>query len=307
MRRGRRIAVGGFVTLFSIIISSCNNSKDTSDDPSFVKAELEWREARDQSMKSPTSWLTIAGLYWLDEGENSFGTDPKNSFRLPEGAGPPFAGKFILRKDEVKVVSSAGAGLKNEGKTIKEMVLKSDKTGKPDIIELNDLRMWVIERGDRLAIRLRDLNVPRYKNYSSLEFFPPRKKYQVKADFIVYNPPKTETLATEIGTETNMVSLGYVKFQLNGKEYRLDAFESGSGSKTLFIIFKDETSGKETYGASRFMEARIFDDGSVDLNFNRAHNPPCAYTPYATCPLPPSQNILPVKIEAGEKIYKKEH
>lgn len=306
MRRGRRIAVGGFVTLFSIIISSCNNSKDTSDDPSFVKAELEWREARDRSMKSPTSWLTIAGLYWLDEGENTFGTDPKNIFRLPEGSGSPFVGKFILHKDEVKVLSSAGAVLKNEGKTIKEMVLKSDKTGKPDIIELDDLRMWVIKRGGRFAIRLRDLNAPRYKNYSGLAFFPPRKKYQVKADFIVYYPPKTETLGTVIGTETNMVSLGYVKFRLNGKEYRLDAFETGPGSKTLFIIFKDETSGKETYGTSRFMEAHILDDGSVDLNFNRAHNPPCAYTPHATCPLPPPQNILPVRIEAGEKIYQKE-
>jgi uncharacterized protein (DUF1684 family) len=307
MRRGRRIAVGGFVTLFSIIISSCNNPKDTSDDPSFVKAELEWREARDQSMKIPTSWLTIAGLYWLDEEENGFGTDPQNRFRLPEGSGPPFAGKFILHKDKVKVLSSAGTVLKNEGKTIKEMVLKSDKTGKPDIIELNDLRMWVIERGGRLAIRLSDLNAPRYKNYSGLEFFPPQKKYQVKADFVVYNPPKMETLGTVVGTETKMVSLGYVKFRLNGKEYRLDAFETRPGSKTLFIIFKDETSGKETYGTSRFMEAHILDDGSVDLNFNRAHNPPCAYTPYATCPLPPSQNILPVKIEAGEKIYKKEH
>lgn len=307
MRRGRRIAVGGFITLFSVIVSSCNDSKEISDDPSFVKAELEWREARDQSMRSPTSWLTIAGLYWLDEGENTFGTDPENKFRLPEGSGPPFAGKFILHDEKVKVVSSAGSVLRSEGKTIEEMVLKSDKTGKPDIIDLNDLRMWVIERGGRLAIRLRDLNAPRYKNYSGLEFFPPRKKYHIKADLVLYNPPKTVTLGTAIGTETNMVSLGVVKFLLNGKEYRLDAFEEEPGSKTLFIVFKDETSGKETYGASRFMEVHLLDDGSLDLNFNRAYNPPCAYTPHATCPLPPPQNILPVRIEAGEKMYQKEH
>ena len=272
-----------------------------------MKAELAWRDVRDQEMKNPSSWLTIAGLYWLKEGENTFGTDAENDIRLPEGAAPAFAGTFILRDGIVKILSTEGIEFKIEGNPTKEKTLNSDETGKPDIVELNDLRMWVIKRGDRLAVRLRDLNAPRYKNYSGLDFFPPQEKYKINAAFIPYPSPKTEILATVVGTEAQMKVPGYIIFKFGGKEYRLDAFETKPESNILFIIFKDGTNGNETYGASRFMNAEILDDGSVDLNFNRAHNPPCAYTPYATCPLPPPQNVLPLRIEAGEKLYGQGH
>ena len=307
MRRTILMFKWGLHLMFFMTIHSCNNSRDISEDPVFVEAEQEWRAERDQEMRSPTSWLTIAGLFWLDEGENTFGTDPTNKIKIPAGSASPFAGKFILNKVEIRVVSSSGTTIKNEEKVIKEKTLRSDRNGKPDILELNDFRMWVIHRGDRFAIRMRDLNATRFKNYNGLNFYPPRKKYQINAEFIPYSPPKIETLATVVGIKTMMVSLGYVKFMIDGKECCLDAFETEPKSKTLFFVFRDETSGQETYGASRFLEADILDDGTVDLNFNRAENPPCGYTPYATCPLPPPQNILSVRIEAGEKIYKKSH
>lgn len=298
----------GFCYFIFIIILSCIDSQNISgENPTFVKAELAWRDARDQEMRNPASWLTISGLFWLNEGENAFGTDSENDIRLQEGSAPPFAGTFILQNGNIKVLSSEDAELKFEGNTIKEKTLKSDETGKPEIIELNDLRMWVIKRGDRLAVRLRDLNAPRYKNYSGLNFFPPQEKYKIEAAFIPYPSPKIETLTTVVGTEAQMKVPGYIVFKFDGKEYRLDAFETKPQSKALFIIFKDGTNGNETYGASRFMNVKILDDGSVDLNFNRAHNPPCAYTPYATCPLPPLQNVLPVRIEAGEKMYGQGH
>ena len=296
--------LGALFTIFMMAFSSCTTSKQ---DPAFVQAETEWRNQRDEQMKNRSSWLTIAGLYWLSEGENRFGTDAGLPVQLPEGSAPPIAGTFIRTGDRVKIISAEDGILKFDGKIIKEMDLTSDRGGSPDIVELNDLRMWVIQRGDRPAIRLRDFNAPRYKNYHGLTFYPPKQKYKINAEFVPYPEPKKITVGTVVGTEEENISPGYVQFQIDGKEVRLDAFESGPGLKRLFFVFRDGTSGKETYGASRFMTCDVLEDGSVDLNFNRAYNPPCAYTPYATCPLPPPQNVLSVRIEAGEKAYEKGH
>ena len=293
--------------LIITILISCNQSQEIINDPAFVKVEDEWRAERDQEMQSPTSWLTIAGLLWLEEGENTFGTDANNPVQFPEGSAPPVAGKFILKTDQTKLVSSSAAELKHEGKVIQEMVLKSDADGRADLISLNDLRFWVIKRGDRYAIRLRDLNAPPFNAYNGLHFFPINQNFKLKGEFVPYTPPKTVEVATVIGTINIMTSPGYVKFNIDGKEYRLDGFGAPPQPESLFFVFKDGTSGEETYGASRFMGAQVFEGDSVDMNFNRAYNPPCAYTPYATCPLPPPQNVLDVRIEAGEKNYGKGH
>ena len=273
----------------------------------FIKEEMEWRVNRDKRMRSSTSWLTIAGLFWLEEGESSFGAASSNKIILPSGSAPPSAGKFIFKSGKIKVVANEGTDLKYEGKIIKEKVFKGDDAGKPDVVELAELRMWMIKRGDQYAIRLIDLNAPAYKNYKVLEFFPPRKKFKIEADFVTYPTPKTIPTATAIGTKEEMVSPGYIKFLIDGLEYRLDAFNGNEKNTKLFFIFSDETSGKETYGGGRFMYSDFLEKGKVDLNFNRAYNPPCAYTPYATCPLPLPQNILKVRIEAGEKTYPDGH
>lgn len=286
-----------------LMLISCGSSED----PDFVTAEMEWREARHQNMQKSDSWLTIAGLFWLEEGENTFGTAPTNAIRLPEESAPAFSGSFILKDNDVTVRSAGGEHLKHNGETVEEMILRSDRSERPDRIELNDLRMWVIERGDRMAIRLRDLQAERFKDYKGLRFFPPRQQYRVQADFIPFDESKTVVVNTVVGTESKMQSPGYVAFNLSGQDLRLDAFGSGSDVKGLFFVFTDLTSGKETYGASRFMQADILENGKVDLNFNRAYNPPCAYTPFATCPLPPPQNHLSVRIEAGEKVYEGSH
>lgn len=271
------------------------------DSPTFIQEELKWREQRDREMRAPTSWLNIAGLFWLKEGENSFGASWKNSIKLPEESALSFAGSFILDKGTVTVVAEGGTPLKIDGKTIHKAELKGDDTGKPDVVELNDLRMWVIKRFDQYAIRLRDLNHLPYKNYEGLDFFPPSEKYKIQADFQAFDEPKKVEVGTVIGKNTEMNSPGYVTFKIDGKLCRLEAF-SGAPA-TLFFIFGDETNGKETYEASRFMDANILANGKVDMNFNRAYNPPCAYTPFATCPLPPPQNQLKIQILAGEKKY----
>lgn len=293
--------------LFSVIsfLHCGQKQKKAGELTPFEKAEMEWRQKRDEKMKSPTSWLTIAGLMWLEDGENSFGSDAKNRIKLPDRAVPKNIGKFILENGKVKVVTDAGAGLTCNGKPVQAMWLKSDMDGGADILAINDLRMWVIKRGNRFAIRLRDLNAAAYKNYKHLNYFPPDEKFHAKGEFVPYHPPKFIEVGTEIGTTVDIKSPGYVKFNLNGKEYKLVTFESKPDE--LSFIFRDGTSGIETYGASRFMEAKILPDSSVDLNFNRAYNPPCAYTPYATCPLPPPENNLTVKIKAGEKNYGEIH
>jgi uncharacterized protein (DUF1684 family) len=276
-----------------------------NEDQKFIADEMSWREDRDSKMRTRTSWLTIAGLFWLDEGENSFGIDTANRIRLPAGSALPSAGKFILRKGKVTVKANRGVELTVKDRRIKKTKLDTDTTGEPDIVVLNDLEMWIIERGERYAVRLRNLNNPPFKNYSGLDYFPPTKKYKILADYVPYPSPQKITLETMIGTTEVESSSGYVRFRIDDQEYRLEAFSRGS--RGLFFIFRDETAGKETYEAARFMVARILADGKVDLNFNRAYNPPCAYTPYATCPLPPPQNHLKVRIEAGEKKYPGKH
>ena len=270
----------------------------------FVKEEMKWRKERDKSMRSRTSWLTIAGLYWLEEGENTFGTDRANKVVLPPGSAPSFCGKFILEEGKVKVAATEGISLTIDNEKIEEKVLTGDDERKPDILELNDLRMWIIKRGELYAIRMRDFNAPSYKKYEGLDFFPPNQKFRIEGDFFPYDEEKIIEVTTVAGTKAEMASPGYVTFVMSGEEWRLEAFKADEKNTRLFIIFKDLTNGEETYEKGRFMETDVLEKGKVDLNFNRAYNPPCNYTPYATCPVPPpEENWLKVRIEAGEKAY----
>jgi len=261
-------AIVGFFLITNESFSSTINSIKNKD---FDKQEMKWRKERDKSMRSPTSWLTIGGLFWLDEGENTFGTDKTNKLVLPSGSAPSFCGKFILGEDIVTVIAAEGAGIKIKGEEIDEKILKSDNQGDPDVLELNDLRMWVIKRGERYGIRMRDPNAKAYKEYKGLNFFPPSEKFKIKGSFFPYDKEKTIEITTFAGTKAEMISPGSVFFILSGKEYRLEAFKADEKNTKLFIVFKDLTNGEETF---------------------------------ATCPVPPHKaNWLNVRIEAGEKIY----
>lgn len=296
------------IILSLMLVCSCGDRKE---EPAALTAleneEMAWRQEREWELKSPTSWLTIAGLFWLEEGDNTFGTDPGQDIVLPEGSAPPVTGTFVLRDGVVRVIPADGVTITMGGAAIGDTVLASDENGQPSTIAFNDLRMWVIRRGEQYAIRLRDFNAPRFKNFEGLEFFPVKEEFVIRGAYTRFPRPMMLTVPTVTGANAVLVSPGYVTFRLGEEHVRLDAFEAGPDSTRLFIIFKDGTSGTESYGACRFMLADIKDDGSVDLNFNRAHNPPCAYTPYATCPLSPRRNELTVRIEAGEKMYGNPH
>jgi uncharacterized protein (DUF1684 family) len=253
-----------------------------------------WRERRISSVQD---WLKVVGLYWLKEGENPFGSDQSNPVMLPAGA-PAKAGVFELHDGKVSIRVNEGVPVTANAKPVKTMELKLDTTGTPDKLTLGTVTFWVIKRGDRYGVRMVDQQSKAVREFKGLQYFPVKPQSRVKARFV---PQESKVpIPNVLGQVEDAPSPGYAEFILNGKQYRLTPITE-PGESDLFFIFRDQTSGKETYPAGRFLYADPPKDGKVVLDFNKAYNPPCAWTPYATCPLPPRQNILQVRIEAGEK------
>jgi hypothetical protein len=267
------------------------------------RREIEtWRADRLARLRGDGGWLTLAGLYWLKPGINRFGADRSNDLVLPARA-PPRAGTFRLEAGRVTVEALPGAPLMLAGKPITRAELRSDAAGAPDVVSLGDLTMQVIARGDRLGIRVKDPRSPARQGFKGLSWFPVRPQYRVNARFVAHAAPVSIAVPTVIGTTETMPSPGSALFELAGKSVRLDPVLE-PGETQLFFIFRDATSGRSTYGGGRFLYAdpprNPGKDGRIVLDFNKAYSPPCAFTPYATCPLPPSQNRLPIAVEAGE-------
>lgn len=268
------------------------------------QAELEkWRADRETRLKADGGWLTVAGLFWLKEGVNRFGTDPTVEIVLPAGSAPPRAGAFQFKDGTTTVSIEPGVTVTAGGKPVTTMEVRPDSTDEPDVLSLGALTMIVIKRGERFGVRLKDMNSPARKAFSGLTWFPIDPAYCVTARFVPYDPPREIPIPTVLGTTETMKSPGAVVFTLNGQELRLDPVLEDPDATDLFFIFRDRTSGKETYPPGRFLYTDLPKDGTVVLDFNRAYNPPCAFTPYATCPLPPPQNRLSARIEAGERSY----
>lgn len=262
------------------------------------REEIErWRKQREAALVADEGWLTVAGLYWLKEGDNRAGTAPSNEIVLPPGSAPPRIGTFTFRKGSTTFTAEPGVELTLDGKPVQKTALRSDAEGPPDVLRTGALSMWVIRRGDRHAIRLRDLNAPARKQFQGLRWFDIDESWRIQARWVPYNPPKKVSILNIVGIEEPAVVPGYASFQIAGKEYRLEPTEEGG---RLFFVFRDLTAGKETYPAGRFLYADPPQGGSVILDFNRAYSPPCAFTAYATCPLPRPENRLQVRITAGE-------
>jgi len=265
---------------------------------SSYKAEIEqWRHEREARLKGDSGWLTVVGLFWLNEGENTVGTGPSNAIVLPKGSAPTSVGVFEFQNGQTQFKAAPGVHVLVNGKPADAATLKPDTAAAPDVIEVRGLTMYVIQRGKRFGIRLRDQNSEFRKTFTGLKFFPPDPRYRVVAKFTPYTPPKMIPIPNILGDIEDEASPGYVEFTLDGHACRLDPVTEDG---TLFFIFKDSTAGKETYPSGRFLNTPMPENGEVVLDFNQAYNPPCAFTPYATCPLPPKQNLLAFRIEAGE-------
>lgn len=290
------------LALSMMVTAAGDGTKPTSDDDSYTRAIEKWRAERLEEINGEDGWTTLAGLSWLNEGQNRFGSDPSNDIVLPRSA-PNFTGSLRLDKGVVRLEAKPEAGITSDGNPASTLVLQYDGDGKPTVLTLDSLKLFVIKRGEKLGLRVKDKHHPARSNFAGLDYFPISVKFRLNAKFEPYDPPKIIPIANVLGMIDNMTSPGALVFEVNGKTYRLDPVLE-RGSKQLFIIFSDKTSGKETYGAGRYLYADPAGaDGKVVVDFNKAHNPPCAFTKFATCPLPPRQNRLAVRVEAGEKKY----
>ena len=263
------------------------------------KEEIERHRAeRLERLRTEDGWLTLAGLFWLAPGDNSLGGAPDDTVRL--AGAPPHAAVLRLEGETVTLRSSVGLTL--NGEEVSEHVLRDDaQEGGPDEPTLGRLRFQIIRRGERFGVRVKDPEHPRRLAFPGLEYFALDPTYRVSAKLEPYEQPQEIALANVVGTTEYMLVPGPVVFTLAGRRFTLFPLVTKPDDTQLWFIFKDQTSGKESYGFRYLYAERT--GNTVALDFNRAYNPPCAFSPYATCPLPPRENKMKTRIEAGERAY----
>ncbi|UCF66593.1 MAG: DUF1684 domain-containing protein [Acidobacteriota bacterium] len=288
-----------------------DSAREASLEPSRAayEAEIEtWRAERRRRLEAEHGWLSVVGLHWLEPGERSFGSGELDDIRLPETDAAAAAGSLLFDGERVELRPGSAADLTVGGEPVTAArELRTDEHGQPDIVQLGSLRFHIIRRAGRFGVRVKNPHSAARANFRGLDYFPIDPAYRIDARFIAYAPLREIEIPTVLGTSEKMLVPGYAEFELGGRSLRLEPVVSRPDDEKLFFIFKDQTAGEQTYAAGRFLYADRERDARVILDFNRAYNPPCAFTAFATCPLPPRQNILPVSIEAGEKKYAGEH
>ena len=271
--------------------------------PIYEKEIDSWHEKREANLKKENGWLTVSGLFWLEEGENTIGSNKENKIVFPAGKADANIGKITLLNDEVSMTINAGVMVKRNDTLFSNGIVFNKNTAEQSIVLAHqNLRWFIIKRGSRYGVRLRDLESDARKNFTHIDRFPVDEKWKITA---IYEAPKTKKtipIHDVIGNTTETEFGGTLKFEVNGQTYTLDA--TLEGEDDLFIVFADYTNGNKTYGAGRFLYAKKPKEGNkVVLDFNKSYNPPCAFTDFATCPLPPDQNKLPIEVTAGELKY----
>jgi uncharacterized protein len=269
---------------------------------SFEAEQRAWRAERERALRAEDGWLSVAGLFWLKQGINTFGTGKDMNIVLPAGSAPENIGTLELTNDLVRLRVADGVKVFLPPKEIRrfEMRFVGDNSQPPTFL-VGSLRFTVIKRGERYGLRVKDKNSAALREFKGLDWFPARESYRVVATFTPFAEPKEMVIMNVLGDELKMKVPGLLTFELNGRTHQLRPVVEND--EKLFIIFRDRTAGKTTYGAGRYLYADLPKDGKVVLDFNRAENPPCAFTLYATCPLPPRQNFLPIPINAGERAF----
>lgn len=285
-------------------------SSAQAQDANYTASVKEWRTKADASLRRDNGWLTLAGRWVMKDGVNTIGTAETNDMVLPKGSAPAELGTLTVRNDVVTLNAAPGVTLLKDGKPFTERVMSTD-TATRDWVQLGRLQMHVIKRKnegkDAYVLRLADNENPVRTAFQGRVWFDIDASYKVNAKYTPHKAGNTVSILNVLGELSDEASPGQVQFTLQGKSYSLDAV-ADPGDKELFFIMKDATAGKETYGPARFMVAAAPADlskpGVVELDFNKAYNPPCAFSNYTTCPLPPDQNKLALRIEAGEKYRK---
>jgi len=292
-------------------LPGCGSDRQTADEPTTVpearayeKEILDWRAERLQRLQKPDGWLSLVGMHWLPVGTTRVGSAADNGTRL--AVGPARVGLLTLDKNgRIAFAAEPGVGIEIDGKPAAgpvDLVSDADPDATPTVVAFNkgDASFIVIKRGDRYAVRVRDALAPTRTGFQQLDYFPIDPAFRFRAKFVPHAPGATIGIVNVLGLAEPMANPGAVSFEKDGKWFTLEAVDEGD--HRLFLIFADRTSGHESYAASRFLYAAYPGaDGTTIVDFNEAYNPPCAFTAYSTCPLPPLSNRLDLAVTAGEK------
>jgi uncharacterized protein len=299
-----RLCCIGFALSMLQCCSQPSDSALTATDE--TRAITEWREQRVKSLRSETGWLTLAGLYWLKPGNNTFGRATDNALVLNHPALPDHVGAFVLANASVSFTSTAANTVLHDGQPVSHINLATDATDKPTILSVGSLRFYAIERAGNFGVRVRDTQSPVRTQFKGINYFPIDASWRMQARFEPYEPVKKIPIVNILGMTETMEAPGALVFTRNGQTWRLDALLESPTDDELMVMFTDSTTGHASYGAGRYLSiARPKNSAATTLwlDFNRAYNPPCAFTEFATCPLPPKQNRLSLPISAGEMKY----
>lgn len=280
------------VALATSLLAACGTREKKIDTAAHAAEIQHWQKTRAERLAKEDGWLTLIGLHWLKDGENTV--------TLTKAGAPPVK----LTRNGAQTILHPDPSMTIDGKPIAgdvPLLADADENG-PTIVQMGSVRFNVIKRGERHGVRVKDAEAETRTHFKGLEYYPIDPKWRVEARFEAYHPPKKIPITDVTGMTSDSISPGAIAFDVDGKEYRIDPILE-EGSTDYFIIFRDATSKDTTYPAGRYLYAAPPKDGKMIVDFNKAYNPPCAFTPFATCPLPPLQNRLPFRLEAGEKKY----
>lgn len=271
------------------------------------EAVEQWSADRISKLRQPDGWLSLVGLYWLRPGVNSFGADSTNTFVYPAADVPAKIGDIVLANDSVHFEAANGVTVTLDGEPV-ETAAMSYAGDAPTILRTGSLEWLIIRRGERLAVRAKDSLSTVRTGFAGIERFPVSIAWRFAARFVAHDPPDTIEVPNVLGAVNRTASPGTVVFERDGRKYSLRMWKDSDDPANFFTAFADRTNGGDTYGGGRFLWVDAPDaDGWTVVDFNRAYNPPCVFTEFATCPLPPRENRLPFAIDAGEKMYRGGH
>ena len=299
-----RIMKGYYLVLIACVFVRCDSKEEAeaSEDNAIYVSEIQaWDQQRARDLKGSKGWLNLAGLFWLEDGINTVGSGSKNSIVFPEGRIPERAGFFMVKGNKVVFEAAPVVAITSKGRPIKRMVVFQPDSAARNM-EYGMLQWFIIKRDNKFGIRLRDFESPALANFKGIKRYPIDSTWRLQAKFKFAWGSRKIDITNIVGQAAPQLSPGPLVFKINSTEYQLDVIDEGSAE--YFVIFGDSTNAHETYGAGRYIYVNKPDaDGNTIIDFNKAQNPPCAFTPFATCPLPPRQNILEVAVRAGEKNY----
>ncbi|HET7396022.1 MAG TPA: DUF1684 domain-containing protein [Gammaproteobacteria bacterium] len=261
-----------------------------------------WRTQRLGRLTATDGWLTLVGLYWLEAGENRFGRGTGNDIVMEYPGLPEQVGMFTLHGKRIVFHAAADSGVISGGVPVTELELRSGAQEETTILQLGTISFQLIQLADRFGIRIRDSAAPARTHFKGLQYFAIEPRWRLEARFEIYSPLRQLAIVNVLGIEEQMDSPGALVFDVDGQTHRLDVVLE-TGVTDYFVIFADRTNGKQTYGAGRFLYVHPPVDGKTVLDFNKAYNPPCVFSQFTACPLPPNQNRLPIEVTAGELKY----